>query len=76
MVGVGLDEDTAAFISPNNLLRVKGSGSVTIVDGSKLQHSSVADARVGSPICMTGVILHILPEGGRYDLEEREALQP
>ncbi len=75
-VGLGLDEDTAAFISPDNVVEVCGSGVVTVVDVSQLGHSSVADAAVGAPICMTGVILHLLPDGGRFDLKSREAQQP
>src|SRR5690606_31167736 len=31
-IGIGLDEDTAAFIGPDDTLEVEGSGSVTIVD--------------------------------------------
>ena len=75
-VGLGLDEDTAAFISPDNVIRVQGSGAVTIVDVSDLTHSSVAEDIEGAPICMTGVVLHILPHGGTFDLNTREASQP
>ena len=31
-VGIGLDEDTAVFIGPDETLEVEGSGGVTIVD--------------------------------------------
>ena len=75
-VGLGLDEDTAAFISPDNIIRVQGSGAVTVVDVSKLTHSSVADISEGTPICMTNVVLHILPHGGSFDLNTREPSQP
>ena len=40
VVGLGLDEDTAAFISPDNEIRVVGSGVVTVVDVGGLSHSS------------------------------------
>ena len=75
-VGLGLDEDTAAFISPDNVIRVRGSGAVTVVDVSQLTHSSVAEIGEGAPICMTGVVLHVLPHGGSFDLNTREASQP
>lgn len=75
-VGLGLDEDTAAFISPDNVIRVRGSGAITVVDVSELTHSSVADIPEGAPICMTGVNLHILPHGGSFDLNNRKALHP
>ena len=75
-VGLGLDEDTAAFISPQNEVRVVGSGTVTVVDVHGLGFSSIADAREGEPLCMTDVRVHILPAGARYVLESREAFPP
>src|ERR1700761_7460611 len=33
-VGIGLDEDTAAFITPGNSLEVEGSGGITVVDAA------------------------------------------
>jgi len=75
-VGIGLDEDTAAFISPDNLIHVHGSGAVTVVDVSQLEHSSVADDLEGRPICMTGATLHILPQGATFDLKTRTARAP
>lgn len=75
-IGIGLDEDTAAFIDPDNVIHVIGSGAVTVVDVSRLGHSSIAEANQGDPICMTNVRLHILPHGGRFDLHHREAHPP
>jgi cyanophycinase len=75
-VGLGLDEDTAAFISPDNLVRVVGSGAVTVVDVSQLGHSSIADASEGEPLCMTDVRVHILPHGATFDLNTRTASPP
>ena len=64
-VGLGLDEDTAAFISPENVIHAVGSGAITVVDVSQLSHSSIAEAREGEPLCMTDVRVHILPQGHR-----------
>ena len=75
-VGVGLDEDTAAFIDPDRKLTVVGAGALTLVDVSELQHSSVAEAEQGNPICMTNVRLHVLTAGGTFDLESRKAAAP
>ena len=44
-VGLGLDEDTAAFIGPDDVLEVVGSGAITIVDPSDLEYSSMDSAR-------------------------------
>ncbi len=75
-VGLGLDEDTAAFISPDNIVRAVGSGAITVVDVSQLSHSSVADACEGEPLCMTDVRVHILPHGASFDLNTRRASPP
>lgn len=72
-IGIGVDEDTAAFIGPNDEIEVIGSGGLTIVDPSELEHSAMADVRRGEPICLIGVKLHILQNGNRYDLVTRKA---
>ncbi len=72
-VGIGLDEDTAAFIRPGDSLEVVGSGGITIVDPSELQHSSMAKARRDQPVSLIGVRLHILVAGGHFDIASRVA---
>ena len=73
-VGVGLDEDTAAFIDHEKKLTVVGAGALTIIDASELTHSSIAEAKLGMPVTMTNVRLHILTQGGTFDLETRKAM--
>ena len=75
-VGVGVDEDTAAFIGPDETLEVVGSGAITIVDPKKLEFSSIDGAKRGEPICMTGVTLHVLIHGATFQLSTREAIAP
>jgi cyanophycinase len=75
-IGLGLDEDTAAFIDPDDRIEVVGSGAITIVDVSALTHSSMASVHQGDPICMTGISLHILTNGGTFDLHTRIARPP
>ena len=72
-VGVGLDEDTAAFIDHTKKITVVGAGAITIVDASELSHSSIAETKEGKPVCMTNVRLHVLVDGGTFDLETRRA---
>lgn len=66
--GIGVDEDTAAFIGPDNVVEVLGSGGVTVIDPADLHYSSMAAARQGKPVSLIGVKLHILLAGDRYDL--------
>ncbi len=72
-VGIGLDEDTAAFIQPGDGLEVVGSGGITIVDPAGLSHSSMDQAAPGEPVCLINIRLHILVAGGRFDIARREA---
>ena len=71
--GIGLDEDTAAFISPRGEFEVIGSGVITVIDPSKLQYSSMGSVRSGDPISLFGLQLHILANGARYNCDTREA---
>ena len=73
-LGVGVDEDTAAFISHERILEVVGSGGVTIVDPSELEYSSIAEIRRDEVVTMTNVRLHILAAGDRFDLKSRRPL--
>ena len=72
-VGIGLDEDTAAFIDHAKRITVVGAGAITIVDASELEHSSIAEVKEGKPVTMTNVRLHILAHGATFDLETRRA---
>jgi cyanophycinase len=72
-VGIGLDEDTAAFIGPDNTLEVSGSGGVTIVDASELEFSSMDQVDEGQPVCLLGLKLHMLTRGSTFNLHTRRA---
>ncbi len=72
-IGIGLDEDTAAFIRPGDDLEVVGSGGITVIDPTELSYSSMDRARRGEPVSLIGVKLHILISGGRFVMESREA---
>ena len=73
VVGIGLDEDTAAFISPDDTLEVEGSGAVTVVDAHDLQFSSMAQAGEDDPVCLLGLGVHILIAGATFNLHTRRA---
>lgn len=73
-VGIGLDEDTAAFIRPGDDLEVVGSGGITIIDPTKLSYSSMDRARRGDPVSLIDVKLHILIAGGRFEIGSRKAI--
>ncbi|MEC9465615.1 MAG: cyanophycinase [Myxococcota bacterium] len=72
-VGLGIDENTAAFIAPNNVIHVEGAGAITVVDVAEVHHSSIASAAEGEPLCITNIKLHVLPQGATFNLQTREA---
>jgi len=72
-VGIGLDEDTAAFIAPDNTVDVLGSGGITVVDAAEVQFSSMDSVKEGGPVCLLGVKLHILTQGATFNLHTRQA---
>jgi cyanophycinase len=74
LLGLGLDEDTAAIVFADSSLEVIGRGAVTIVDGSQV----VTDAfqtKGHRPMMISGAILHSLPSGYRFDLTTRKLLE-
>ena len=72
-VGLGLDEDTAAFIGPDNQIDVVGSGAITVVDASGIEFSSMDRVAEGQPVCMLGIMIHILVAGATFNLHTRKA---
>ena len=72
-IGIGLDEDTAAFIDGSDRIEVVGAGAITIVDAGSLTHSSMAEAGMGEAISLTNIRVHVLTHGGTFDLTKREA---
>ena len=71
LIGLGVDEDTAAFIDGDNVLEVVGSGGVTVLDPSEVSHSSMAAAHKGGSVGFFGLKMNVLVSGDRFDLNRR-----
>lgn len=71
ILGVGIDEDTAISVTPDEKFIVIGSQTVTIADGRHIIHSNISESKPSDPLALTNVILHVLPEGYGYDLKRR-----
>jgi len=74
ILGVGIDEDTAISVSPDEIFKVIGSGTVTVLDGKGVSHSNVSESGMNNPLALTDVRLHILPRGYGYHLGQRQVL--
>jgi cyanophycinase len=70
LLGIGVDEDTAAVVTDHRLLDVIGRGAVTILDGRDMK-SNAHEARRTAPLLVSDARLHVLPAGARFDLMER-----
>jgi cyanophycinase len=71
LVGLGLDEDTAAILYANRIMEVIGRGAVTVVDGSNMQTDAFRISR-RRPMMVSGAVLHSIPSGYWFDLRARE----
>lgn len=71
--GLGICENTAAFIGPDGVMEVVGHGSITVVDPSELTHTSMAEANRGESITLIGLKLHVLGPGATYCINDRVA---
>lgn len=73
MLGLGVDEDTAAFISPDDEIDVMGSSAVTVIDTRDVEFSSMHDAEPHDTITLLGIRMHQLAEGAGFNLRTRKA---
>jgi cyanophycinase len=73
LLGLGVDEDTAAVVHDGSRLTVLGRGAVTVLDGQHLVSNAFAAKRT-TPLLMSGAVIHILPAGSQFDLTSRTLL--
>jgi cyanophycinase len=76
LMGMGIDEDTGAFIGPDDVCEVVGSGTVTVVNGEDLTYSSAYGTDNRKGLGLLGLKLDILHEGCHYDFKIRTAFPP
>ena len=70
LLGIGVDEDTAAIVRDDRRLEVVGRGAVTIIDGTDMT-SNAHEAKRTEPLLVSGARLHVLPAGAKFDLMKR-----
>jgi cyanophycinase len=76
LMGVGIDEDTALFIGPDQVCEIEGSGSVTIIDPEHLSYSSMDRAKKNESLSLLDLKLHVLSRGCHFDIHERKPYPP
>jgi cyanophycinase len=73
LLGLGVDEDTAGVVGPDHILEVIGRGSITVVDGAGSE-TDAWEIKGHRPLMISGVVLHSLPSGYRFDLRRRNRI--
>jgi cyanophycinase len=76
LLGVGIDENTAAIVEDESSITVTGSSAVTIVDGSEIETTNVAESESGGAIAVSNVRIHVLTSGCSFDVNTRKAYIP
>lgn len=71
ILGVGIDEDTAIVVDREARFKVIGSGTVTVIDGKGLRHSSVSEQDLYQPVAILGATVHTLAPGYGFDMTTR-----
>lgn len=70
LLGIGVDENTALVITHRRWGEVIGAGAVFIIDAQRVL-TGAHETRRGRPLLLSGAVVHTLPAGARFDLQER-----
>jgi len=71
LLGVGVDENTAAIVENDSKISVLGKGAVTIVDGTNITASNIAEVTASRPIAISGLQVHVLTQGCSFNMQKR-----
>ena len=74
-LGVGIDEQTAIVVERDTSFYVLGSGAVYVLDGSTVTYSNIAQETFKKTLSIYDVVIHVLSQGDRFDLKERNPSQ-
>lgn len=76
LLGVGVDENTCAIVEDDRHITVCGRNAITIVDGSEMVSTNVAEVEGSRPVAVSGLRIHVLTQGCSFDMKKREAKIP
>ncbi len=74
-LGFGIDENTAMLVKKNKV-EVFGEGAVTTFDASQMTYSDIPYVEEGQSIALANIMINVLPNGYKYDLETRTMIPP
>lgn len=71
LLGVGIDESTAILVGPKEIFEVSGEKCVVVYDAS----AAAVKISPSRSISFSGLIMHVLLPGDRYDLKTRKVVR-
>lgn len=72
LLGIGLAEDTGLIIKKGNEFEVIGSGMIIVFDAANLSHNNEKILKIGTPMTMANLVVHVLAIGDRFNIETRK----
>ena len=72
LLGIGLAEDTGLIIKNGTECTVIGSGMAIVFDGSTIIHNNEKILKLGTPMTMTNLKVHVLSNGDQFNIETRQ----
>jgi cyanophycinase len=73
LLGIGIDEDTAAVFHDEGRMDVIGRHSVTVVDGADM-YSDIFRVKGHGEVTVSNAKLHMLPAGRSFSIPERQLI--
>lgn len=74
-IGIGLSEDTAVFIGPEEQFMVIGSQVVTVLNNDKMAYSNYTNVGSYEHVAVDGIRLSFLTSGMVFDLKRKQVRQ-
>jgi len=71
LLGIGIDEETAIIVGPDERFEVIGNRNVVVYDASSASVIITPAKAIG----FRGMIMHVLLDGDRFDLKKRQAVR-
>lgn len=74
ILGIGIDEDTAIRVYPEEYFEVIGNNAVTVIDGWSIKSTNVSELKPDEILTITNASLHVLSRGHGFDFKRREVI--
>jgi cyanophycinase len=67
-IGVGIEEDTAVVVRNGRDIRVEGTGTIILIDGSEIADTNIKDFNNQKPVSIKDLRVHILAKGDEHTI--------